>query len=441
MTGKAKIEGVYDLLELDQKFIVFAYHYDMLGKIESLMKEKHVEYIRIDGSTKQDKRYDYVNNFQNNEKCKVAILSIVAASTGITLTSANLVIFAELTWTPSIMIQAEDRAHRIGQNNDFVDIKYLYGPETLDDFILDRLQKKLTIVSTTLDDKKEILGVKADPKLINFGEKSSKELIEEDIGEDIDIENLEKKMLNDLDFITDNKRKKSRKKRINKSKKKHLLSNKNNNSKKSLNLNDNNNNISSSKNKEPRYPKPSKKTPSFTDIKKESASKLSGITDLKKSWKMTNKKKANSINKYPKRNYEKIIGDEEFSKKTILTIINDNKNIIKGKLDKSDINKKSKDIIDFVLNQTNSGKENNINENYKDYLLANLHKVNRRRTINEEDKNQTIKSSFDIISISKQKNRKESKSLLLTDNTNEIKANENTNGNIVQDFKDKIPII
>jgi hypothetical protein len=114
------------------------------------------------------------------------------------------------------MIQAEDRAHRIGQNNDFVDIKYLYGPETLDDFILDRLQKKLTIVSTTLDDKKEILGVKADPKLINFGEKSSKELIEEDIGEDIDIENIEKKMLNDLDFITDNRRKKSRKKRNNK---------------------------------------------------------------------------------------------------------------------------------------------------------------------------------------------------------------------------------
>ena len=119
MTCKAKIEGVYeyisDLLETDQKFIVFAYHYEMLERIESLMKERKVEYIRIDGSTRQDIRYDYVNYFQQKESCKVAILSIIAASTGITLTSAHLVIFAELTWTPSIMIQAEDRTHRIGQ--------------------------------------------------------------------------------------------------------------------------------------------------------------------------------------------------------------------------------------------------------------------------------------------------------------------------------------
>ena len=445
LTGKAKIEGAYeyisDLLELDQKFIVFAYHYDMLDKIESLMKKKHIEYIRIDGSTKQDMRYDYVKNFQSNEKCKVAILSIVAASTGITLTSASLVIFAELTWTPSIMIQAEDRAHRIGQNNDFVDIKYLYGPETLDDFILDRLQKKLTIVSTTLDDKKEVLGVKADPKLINFGEKSSKELIEEAIGEDLDVENLEKKMLNDLDFITDNKRKKSRKKRKSKSKKKHLLSSRSKNSKNSFKSN-NNNNLSSSKYKEPRYPKKSKRTPSSTEIKKESVSKLSGITDLKKCWKTTNKKKSNSVNKYPKSKNEKIVGDEEFSKKTILSLINDNKNINEEKLDKSNINKTSEDNEkNLVLNPTNIGKENNNNEKHKDYLFVNLHKVNRRRTINEEDKKQTKASSIDIISISKQNNRKGCKSLFLPDNKNEFKANENTDENIVQDFKGKTPII
>jgi len=450
LTGKAKIEGaceyISDLLELDQKFIVFAYHYDMLNKIELLMNEKHVEYIRIDGRTKQDKRYDYVNNFQNNEKCKVAILSIVAASTGITLTSASLVIFAELTWTPSIMIQAEDRAHRIGQKNDFVDIKYLYGPETLDDFILDKLQKKLTIVSTTLDDKKEILGVKANPKLINFGEKNSKKLIEEDIGDDLvqDIESIEKKMLNDLDFITDNKRKKSRKKGKSKSKKKHLFSRRSSYSKKSLNINDYNNNVSSSKNKEIRYPKPSKRTHSFTKIKKkikkESVSELSDFTELL--WKCLHRKKAKSVNKYPKSKKGKIIGDEEFSKKTILTLINDNKNIIKEKFDKNDINKTIEDNKKHLeINPIISGKDNINKGNNKGYLIVNLHKVNRRRTIKEEDKYQEKKPSIDILSILKHKNGKENKSLLLPDNKNEIKANENTDENIVQDFKDKIPII
>ena len=67
------------------------------------MKKKKVGYMRIDGSVNPEKRHERVTNFQHNDKIRVAILSITACSQGLTLTAASTVVFAELTWTPSIM--------------------------------------------------------------------------------------------------------------------------------------------------------------------------------------------------------------------------------------------------------------------------------------------------------------------------------------------------
>ena len=218
LTSTAKKEGVCEyvsdiLSDTEEKIIVFAYHHEMMDSVEELLQKQNIDYIRIDGSTKQSSRYDYVRYFQQKKECRVAIVSIIAGSTGITLNKAHIVIFAELTWTPSIMIQAEDRAHRIGQKSNFVDIKYLYGPGTLDDFILDKLQKKLVIVSTTIDDKRENFGVQADPNLIYVEDrpKNSQELMKLNKGDfelfnssesesenEIDGKKLEKKMIKEL---------------------------------------------------------------------------------------------------------------------------------------------------------------------------------------------------------------------------------------------------
>ena len=69
---------------------------------------------------------------------------------GITLTAASTVIFAELHWTPALMIQAEDRAHRVGQK-DSVNCHYLIGENTLDELLYKFLEKKVLNVSSFVD--------------------------------------------------------------------------------------------------------------------------------------------------------------------------------------------------------------------------------------------------------------------------------------------------
>ncbi|PNX86550.1 SWI/SNF-related matrix-associated actin-dependent regulator of chromatin subfamily A-like protein 1-like protein, partial [Trifolium pratense] len=85
-------------------------------------------------------------------------LSIKAGGVGLTLTAASTVIFAELSWTPGDLIQAEDRVHRIGQVSS-VNIYYLLANDTVDDIIWDVVQSKLDNLGQMLDGHENTLKV------------------------------------------------------------------------------------------------------------------------------------------------------------------------------------------------------------------------------------------------------------------------------------------
>ncbi|MCQ2820132.1 MAG: DEAD/DEAH box helicase [archaeon] len=163
LTGQAKIEGIKEyityLLDNNCKFLIFAHHTDVLDGIEEIVRKKKVDFMRIDGSTSLVARDKNVHKFQTDKNCLVAILSITACATGLTLTAASTVVFAELHFTPSIMIQAEDRAHRIGQEAECVNIHYLIAEDTLDEVIFTKLTTKMKVVTSTLDNKESDLGV------------------------------------------------------------------------------------------------------------------------------------------------------------------------------------------------------------------------------------------------------------------------------------------
>eukprot|EP00070_Physeter_catodon_P045987 XP_028352881.1 SWI/SNF-related matrix-associated actin-dependent regulator of chromatin subfamily A-like protein 1 [Physeter catodon] len=149
-TAEAKIpsviEYILDLLESGrEKFLVFAHHKVVLDAVTNELERKRVKHVRIDGSTSSANREDLCQQFQLSEGPAVAVLSITAANMGLTFSSADLVVFAELFWNPGVLMQAEDRVHRIGQSRS-VGIHYLVARGTADDYLWPLIQEKIKVL-------------------------------------------------------------------------------------------------------------------------------------------------------------------------------------------------------------------------------------------------------------------------------------------------------
>ncbi|KOC67201.1 SWI/SNF-related matrix-associated actin-dependent regulator of chromatin subfamily A-like protein 1 [Habropoda laboriosa] len=143
---KAICDYISKLFKAKEKFIIFAHHRNILDAICDVAESMKIKYIRIDGTTNPERRKSEVDKFQSCEDYVAAILSITAANAGITLTAAQLVVFAELFWNPGILCQAEDRAHRIGQNENVL-IQYLVAKQTSDDYLWPLIQKKMNVLN------------------------------------------------------------------------------------------------------------------------------------------------------------------------------------------------------------------------------------------------------------------------------------------------------
>nr|XP_012147228.1 PREDICTED: SWI/SNF-related matrix-associated actin-dependent regulator of chromatin subfamily A-like protein 1 isoform X2 [Megachile rotundata] len=143
---KAICDYVTNLLRRKQKCIIFAHHQNILDAISEVAESMDIKYIRIDGKTNPERRKYQVDKFQTSDAYLVAILSITAANAGITLTAAQLVVFAELFWNPGVLCQAEDRVHRIGQNENVV-IQYLVAKQTADDYLWPLIQRKMNVLN------------------------------------------------------------------------------------------------------------------------------------------------------------------------------------------------------------------------------------------------------------------------------------------------------
>tara|TARA_R110000824_G_scaffold27124_3_gene92510 strand:+ start:21218 stop:22951 length:1734 start_codon:yes stop_codon:yes gene_type:complete len=135
-------------LQQDKKVIVFTNFTEPLMQLHEKYKN---ESVILNGSMKKEDRQESVDRFQNDEKIKLFIGNVKAAGVGITLTSAEVVIFNDLSFVPSDMSQCEDRAFRIGQDKK-VSCLYPIYQNTLEYKIYNIVKNKKSVIDTVMGD-------------------------------------------------------------------------------------------------------------------------------------------------------------------------------------------------------------------------------------------------------------------------------------------------
>lgn len=135
------------LLEAEEKVILFGWHKDVIKRIRAAIDPTCPLII---GETPVKERQAAVERFQTDPSCRLIIGNIQSMGVGLTLTASSLVVFAELDWVPSQLMQAEDRAHRIGQK-DNVHIQYLVAGGTIDARMGPSLVRKMNHIDQAVD--------------------------------------------------------------------------------------------------------------------------------------------------------------------------------------------------------------------------------------------------------------------------------------------------
>jgi SWI/SNF-related matrix-associated actin-dependent regulator of chromatin subfamily A-like protein 1 len=147
---QSAIEWILDYVEEGAKLVVFAHHQKMVDDITGAVKAAGVGVRMIRGGVGLEERAQAAQDFQTDPNVKVIVLNIASAGFGITLTAASACAFCQLPWTPSDVVQASDRVHRIGQR-DNVTVYNLVAADTVEETISDMIMAKAVVANAVID--------------------------------------------------------------------------------------------------------------------------------------------------------------------------------------------------------------------------------------------------------------------------------------------------
>jgi non-specific serine/threonine protein kinase len=135
----------------DHKALIFSQFLGMLALIRQRLEEMGVKYEYFDGSTTAIDREKAIQGFQNNDSCRVFLISLKAGGVGLNLTAADYVYIVDPWWNPAVEQQAIDRTHRIGQTKNIFAYRMICK-DTVEDKILKLQEKKKALAADLITD-------------------------------------------------------------------------------------------------------------------------------------------------------------------------------------------------------------------------------------------------------------------------------------------------
>lgn len=106
------------LRETNHRVLIFSQMVRMLDIIAEYLTMRHFPFQRLDGSIKGELRKQALDHFNaENSPDFCFLLSTRAGGLGINLATADTVVIFDSDWNPQNDLQAQARAHRIGQKN------------------------------------------------------------------------------------------------------------------------------------------------------------------------------------------------------------------------------------------------------------------------------------------------------------------------------------
>merc|ERR1719341_1057892 len=127
------------------RILLFCQMTQLMTILEDFLAWRGYKYLRLDGTTKSEERGEMLRDFNQKEsEYFIFLLSTRAGGLGLNLQTADTVIIFDSDWNPHQDLQAQDRAHRIGQKNE-VRVLRLMTVNSVEERILAAARYKLNM--------------------------------------------------------------------------------------------------------------------------------------------------------------------------------------------------------------------------------------------------------------------------------------------------------